>query len=186
MKKIIKKALFLFVFSLIFISNSAFAGSSEKLCPDPNCDDPISQYAQEILNAQRDFYDKEFEKMANVDYSALETCLNSAEGAFNLSGLIDSIKNFKVVLPDFDEIMQKACMTVISEMKSQFNQIENSLTNLIPYNGEIDFNDFSQDIANGVLDKVFDPAGSWVDNALDKLPTDIVDNLPGLDDIPTI
>lgn len=163
----------------------SIAAEQQKICPDPNCDDPVSQYAQEVLNAQKANLDSEFDKVANVDYTGLDACLSNADDAFNLSGIVDAVKKFKIILPDFGEIVSKACVAVVNELKSQFNKIESNIVNMIPYNGKIDFNDFSQDLANSTLDKVFDPAGTWINTGLDKLPTDAVNNIPGLDDIPS-
>lgn len=177
MKKII---LSLMILGLTF---SNVYAAEKKQCPDPACDDIVSQYAQNYMDKMKKIWDDALNQAGNISYEPVEKCLEAAEKAVNLDETVDRFMSLKFILPKIDEAVRYACNAVVSEVGNQINKLDSSLADLIPWDGAIDFNDFSKDIAKGVLDNVFDRTGDWGNlNSFPKSSTvnDKLDDLSGM------
>lgn len=152
-----------FLLSLMILGlacSNAYA-AEKKVCPDPDCDDIVSQYTQNYLDKIKKIWDDALDKSGNINYGPVEECIEAAKKAVNLDETVNKFLSLDFILPDIDKIVRFACNTVIGEIRDQLNKIDSTLARAIPWDGAIDFNDFSKDIADEVLDKVFDKTGDW-------------------------
>ena len=101
---------------LMIILTAGSTVANAKICPDPNCKDPVSEEIRKIAEQ----LESEYSRMANEtiyrDKTWLESCL---DGINVFQGL-----GFSLSLPGLDDLMNKACQAATDEVNKRLESLK--------------------------------------------------------------
>jgi hypothetical protein len=113
------KILSFFVILLSFFCITTIAYSSQPLCPDPECDDPISIAARDYAQQEEETFGEMSEAIMKNDTSWIKSCLDGLNGI----GL-----GLSLDLPDFSGIISSVCKMAVNEANKRINALKGQYT----------------------------------------------------------
>jgi len=146
-----------------FLATQAFAASEP--CPDPDCDDPVSQAIRGAAESAENTYKELAEDVIQDNQEGLQACLDSIR---KFNGL-----DVSLLLPDLSNVLGKVCEAVVDEVNERIDKLMGKYTyealgglvggsvgtSSTGSSMDVRVKDFSGSIANRL--------GSVVDKALD-------------------